>query len=100
MNALSGKSHTVMSASKLAAESYALAYQQSFGLPTLAFRFFNVFGPRQSMGNPYTGELVRIGFIEDGSLLLSYDPGDLFGGHVVDGEFNPGRAFEGAYLVG
>src|SRR5437660_731567 len=31
-------------------------------------------------------ELVRIGFIEDGSLLLTYDPGDLFGGHVIDGE--------------
>jgi hypothetical protein len=45
-------------------------------------------------------EVVRIGFIEDGSLLLTYDPGDLFGGHVVDGEFNPGRAFEGAHLVG
>lgn len=40
-------------ASKLAAESYALAYQQSFGLPTLAFRFFNVFGPLQAPGHAY-----------------------------------------------
>ena len=40
-------------ASKLAAESYALAYQHSFGLPTLAFRFFNVFGPLQAAGHAY-----------------------------------------------
>ena len=32
-------------ASKLATESYALAYARSFGLPVLAYRFFNVFGP-------------------------------------------------------
>lgn len=40
-------------ASKLATESYALAYQHSFGLPTLAFRFFNVFGPLQAAGHAY-----------------------------------------------
>jgi UDP-glucose 4-epimerase len=40
-------------ASKLAAESYALAYQQSFGLPVLAFRFFNVFGPLQAADHDY-----------------------------------------------
>jgi len=40
-------------ASKLATEAYALAYQQSFGLPALAFRFFNVFGPLQAAGHAY-----------------------------------------------
>jgi UDP-glucose 4-epimerase len=40
-------------ASKLATEAYALAYQHSFGLPTLAFRFFNVFGPLQAAGHAY-----------------------------------------------
>jgi UDP-glucose 4-epimerase len=40
-------------ASKLATESYALAYQHSFGLPVLAFRFFNVFGPLQGAGHAY-----------------------------------------------
>lgn len=39
--------------SKLAAEGYALAYQASFGLPTLAFRFFNVYGPLQAAGHAY-----------------------------------------------
>lgn len=40
-------------ASKLATEQYALAWQHSYGLPTLAFRFFNVFGPRQAPGHAY-----------------------------------------------
>jgi UDP-glucose 4-epimerase len=40
-------------ASKLATEAYANAYAHSFGLATLVFRFFNVFGPRQPAGHAY-----------------------------------------------
>src|SRR5207248_1847177 len=40
-------------ASKLATESYSLAYAHSFGLDVLAFRFFNVFGPLQPAGHAY-----------------------------------------------
>lgn len=40
-------------ASKLATESYALAWQAAYDLPTLAFRFFNVFGPLQAAGHAY-----------------------------------------------
>lgn len=39
--------------SKLATEQYVLVYQQSFGLETLAFRFFNIYGPRQMPGHAY-----------------------------------------------
>ena len=39
--------------SKLAAEQYVLAYQQSYGMTTLAFRFFNVYGPGQRSGHAY-----------------------------------------------
>jgi hypothetical protein len=45
-------------------------------------------------------ELMRIGFEEDGSLLLSYDAGDMFGGHVVDAAFGPDRSFQGTGLIG
>lgn len=38
---------------KLATEQYVLAYQQSFGMETLAFRFFNVYGPGQTAGHAY-----------------------------------------------
>ena len=40
-------------ASKLATEAYALSYGRSFGLPVLAFRLFNVFGPLQPAGHAY-----------------------------------------------
>lgn len=39
--------------SKLAAESYAMAWQLTYGLPTIAFRFFNVYGPLQGAGHAY-----------------------------------------------
>jgi UDP-glucose 4-epimerase len=44
-------------ASKLAAESYTLAWQHSYGVPTLAFRFFNVFGPLQAAGHAYAAAI-------------------------------------------
>jgi len=39
--------------SKLATEQYALAWRYSYGIETLAFRFFNVFGPLQTAGHAY-----------------------------------------------
>ena len=40
-------------ASKLATEAYTLAYGNTYQMPTLAFRFFNVFGPLQAAGHAY-----------------------------------------------
>jgi len=40
-------------ASKLATEAYVLAYGAAFQLPTLALRFFNVYGPLQPAGHAY-----------------------------------------------
>jgi UDP-glucose 4-epimerase len=40
-------------ASKLATETYTLSYGHSFGMPVLAFRFFNVFGPLQPPAHDY-----------------------------------------------
>ena len=40
-------------ASKLAAESYVLAWGHAYQLPVLAFRFFNVFGPLQPPVHAY-----------------------------------------------
>jgi len=42
-------------ASKAAGEAYCSAFHASYGLPTVALRFFNVYGPRQDPGNPYSG---------------------------------------------
>lgn len=45
--------------SKLATESYALAYQASYGMRTLAFRFFNVYGPNQAADHAYAAVIPK-----------------------------------------
>ncbi|GAA2168149.1 UDP-glucose 4-epimerase [Humibacillus xanthopallidus] len=39
--------------SKQATEAYALSFGHTYDLPTLAFRFFNVYGPLQPAGHAY-----------------------------------------------
>jgi len=46
-------------ASKLAAEGYALAYGVAYGLPVLALRFFNVYGPLQAADHAYAAVVPR-----------------------------------------
>jgi len=41
--------------SKAAGEGLCLAYTASYGLPTVALRFFNIYGPRQDPRSPYSG---------------------------------------------
>jgi dTDP-L-rhamnose 4-epimerase len=36
-------------------EELSLVFGRSYGVRTVALRFFNVYGPRQSLSNPYTG---------------------------------------------
>lgn len=48
--------------SKHATEGYPLAYQASYGMKTLAFRFFNVYGPGQSAGHAYAAVIPK--FVE------------------------------------
>ena len=40
-------------AAKLAGENYTLSWGRAFGLDTLAFRFFNIYGPGQSPDSAY-----------------------------------------------
>lgn len=46
-------------ASKLAAESYALAWHRVYGLPIVALRYFNVFGPRQDPTSEYSAVIPK-----------------------------------------
>lgn len=46
-------------AQKLASEHYLAAFAQSFGLHTVALRYFNVYGPRQDPSSPYSGVISR-----------------------------------------
>ena len=42
---------------KLLGEHYASVFYSCFGLETVSLRFFNVYGPRQDPGSPYSGVL-------------------------------------------
>lgn len=44
---------------KYASERYCQLFHQLYGLPTVALRYFNVFGPRQSFNSPYAGVIAR-----------------------------------------
>lgn len=46
---------TPYAADKLAGEYYLQFYAGKYGLDTTAFRFFNIFGPRQDPSSPYSG---------------------------------------------
>ncbi len=46
-------------AHKAVLEIYARAFWKTYGLETVALRYFNVFGPRQDPESPYTGVMAR-----------------------------------------
>lgn len=46
---------TVYAVSKKTQEELALVTGAAFGIPTVALRYFGIYGERQSLSNPYTG---------------------------------------------
>lgn len=46
---------SVYAVSKQDQEQYCLSVGRAYKIPTVAFRYFNVYGTRQSLSNPYTG---------------------------------------------
>lgn len=44
---------------KYASERYGQMFHQLYGLETVALRYFNVFGPRQSFTSPYSGVIAK-----------------------------------------
>ncbi len=49
---------SVYALSKYDQERLSLMLGEAYGIPTVALRFFNVYGPRQAVSNPYTGVLA------------------------------------------
>jgi dTDP-L-rhamnose 4-epimerase len=49
---------SVYALTKYDQERMCLLVGRAYGVPTLALRFFNVYGPRQAVSNPYTGVLA------------------------------------------
>lgn len=46
---------SIYAISKRDQEEMSLVTGRAYGIPTVALRYFNVYGPRQSLSNPYTG---------------------------------------------
>lgn len=46
---------SVYAVTKQDQEQFCLIVGRSYGIPTVALRYFNVYGPRQALSNPYTG---------------------------------------------
>jgi dTDP-L-rhamnose 4-epimerase len=49
---------SVYALSKYDQERLCLMIGEAYNIPTVALRFFNVYGPRQALSNPYTGVLA------------------------------------------
>lgn len=50
--------NSIYALNKYVQERMALITGRAYGIPTVALRFFNVFGPHQALSNPYTGVLA------------------------------------------
>lgn len=49
---------SVYALTKVDQERLALMIGEAYGIPTVALRFFNIYGPRQALSNPYTGVMA------------------------------------------
>ncbi len=44
---------------KYTGEKYCQMFHQLYGMPTVALRYFNVYGPRQAFDSPYSGVIAK-----------------------------------------
>ncbi len=47
--------NSIYALTKMDQEQMCLIFGKTYSIPTVALRYFNVYGPRQSLSNPYTG---------------------------------------------
>jgi nucleoside-diphosphate-sugar epimerase len=60
---------------KYVGELYGQTFGRCYGLESVALRYFNIFGPRQDPGSPYSGVLAKfcLAFLEDAQLVVFGD---------------------------
>ena len=66
---------SVYALSKFDQERLCLMIGRAYGIPTVALRFFNVYGTRQALSNPYTGVLAIFAsrLLNDSAPLVNED---------------------------
>lgn len=71
------KPASVYAIGKREQEELALVVGRGYGIPTIAFRYFNVFGSRQALSNPYTGvAAIFAGRLLNGKPPMVYEDGE------------------------
>ncbi len=69
-------SNSIYAISKKEQEEMSLMIGKTYGIPVTALRFFNVYGPRQSLSNPYTGvAAIFLSRIKNGNPPVVYEDG-------------------------
>ncbi len=67
---------TIYGLTKLDEELQTMLVGGCYDIPVVAFRYFSVYGPRQSLTNPYTGVIARFGTkVITGKAPLIYEDG-------------------------
>ena len=66
---------SVYAISKYQQERLCMTVGRAYGIPTVALRFFNIYGTRQALSNPYTGVLAIFAsrFLNNNSPLINED---------------------------
>jgi dTDP-L-rhamnose 4-epimerase len=69
--------HSVYALGKFDQEQMCLMFGAAYRIPTVALRFFNVYGPDQALSNPYTGVLaIFAGRLLNDRAPLIFEDGD------------------------
>lgn len=67
---------SIYSLSKRDQEEMLLLFGRTYGVPVVALRYFNIFGPRQALSNPYTGVVaIFASRLLNGSAPLVFEDG-------------------------
>src|SRR4029077_20293323 len=67
---------TIYGLTKMDEELETMLVGRFYKIPVVAFRYFSVYGPRQSLTNPYTGVIARFGTrVITGKAPLIYEDG-------------------------
>jgi UDP-glucose 4-epimerase len=83
---------------KMTGEHYLRVFAQLYGMQTLTLRYFNVFGPRQNPGSPYSGVIsLFVTALLGGGIPIIYGDGQqsrdfTYVDNVVDGNLKALRA--------
>lgn len=94
------------SLSKYAQEKLSLDYAYALGIPTVALRYFAVYGDRQSLINPYSGVIaIFLSRLKSGNPPILYEDGKMMRDFIYVGDAaritcDALTKGEGAYNVG